>query len=320
MIEVYCQNSTNGKIFEITSLVGSLKIDAFLRGQPGKCTFDLQKDPNDRLEVTTGSIIAVKKDGVGMFWGYVETISTSEKEIYKITALDQLWYLKNPETYTTPNTTADEIFNLICSQAQLKYKILFKPTFIVPQKIHDNKKRYEIIEYGLQQTLINASQFCFIRDDYGTIIFDELQQQKTGLIIGANSLLTTYTYELSIGKETANEVKVYRDNEQTGQRDTWIAKDSANQKRWGLLRHTQTAPSGFNEAQITELANNLLRLKNRETRTMSLNALGDARTKAGTGFILDIPHIGIREYMWCESVSHSFAQDSHTMSLGVFLA
>ena len=75
----------------------------------------------------------------------------------------------------------------------------------------------------------------------------------------------------------------------------------------------------MNEAKIKELAQNILKVKNRETKTLKLNALGDKRIKAGSGFILNLSSIQIQEWMWVESVTHTYAKDLHLMSMGVFI-
>ncbi|MBO9610389.1 MAG: hypothetical protein J7639_30800, partial [Paenibacillaceae bacterium] len=72
-----------------------------------------------------------------------------------------------------------------------------------------------------------------------------------------------------------------QDNKDTGHRDVYIALDSANIAKWGRLQFYQKVDDNRNEAQIKELLDNLITLKNRETRSMRVEAIGDIRIRAG---------------------------------------
>ncbi len=316
---VILQNSETGQVYEITSLCTAIKHDTFLDGQPGKLEFDIKKDPNEALELSNGSVVAFNVDGEGIFMGYIFSMSTNESGTYTVKAYDQLRYLKNKDVYITKDATASQIFETICGEAGLSYKTKFNASYVCPTYLHDNQTLYSMIEYGIQLELINAGNKCFVRDDYGTIVFSELEQEKTDLVIGDASLLTGYKYEVDIDKDTYNEVKIVKDNEETGKREIWIEYDSETQQKWGKLRLLQKAAKDDNEAQIKELADKLLRLKNSETRSMKLSSLGDNRIKAGSGFILNIESLGVQEYMWVSSVTHTYAKDSHKMELEVFV-
>lgn len=320
-IEVYIQNSEDGKVYDVSTLCGTITYDSYLNGQPGKCTATLQEDPNGILRINSGSKFMFKVNGEGVFYGYIFIMGTDATGTYKITAYDQMRYLKNEEIYYTENMTSDQIFEMICAQAELKYQVKYRSNYIVPKYMHDKKTRYAIIEYGLDQTLIGSKKLCFVRDDYGTLIHTEVGIEKTNLVIGDKSLLMNYKYEISIDKDTFNEVKVYKNNEDSGKREVYIIKDSNNQKRWGNLRNLTEAKGEANESQIIQLAETILKAKNRETKTMKLNALGFTKPilRAGNGFSVWIEKLNIKEDMWIESITHTFQKDLHTMSMDVFI-
>lgn len=318
-IEVYVQESGTGQVYDISSLCREIQHETFLDGQPGKLTTSTEKDINIVLRLTNGSRMSVIIDGVGIFFGYVFEIETSEESSYKILAYDQLRYLKNSEYYITKNQTASQIFEMICKEWQLKYNIKYAPKFVCPLFNHEDKTLSSIIDYGIKQTLINENKKCFIRDDFGVIVFSELQQEKTDLIIGEKSLLTNYTHKKSIDTDTFNEVKLVRDNEETGKRDVWIVFDSNNQKRWGKLRLLQKADKNLNEAEVAELANNLLKLKNKETKSLKLTTIGDKRLKVGMGFVLYIERLEIKQYVWITTIAHTYTNDFHNMVIEVFI-
>lgn len=318
--KVTLQNSETEKIYDITSLCGEITVEFFMTGQPGKFSTLLQKDPNGILEIKNGSLIKFEVDGYGVFFGNVFTMGTDATETYKITAYDQMRYLKNEEIYITKDLTASGIFKTICEEAGMKYEIRHVTDYVIEKFRHDKKSRYAIIEYGIQKHLINRNELCMIRDDFGTLVFTELQKEKSNFIIGHESLLINYIYEISIDSDTFNEVKMYREDKKAGKRDVWVAWSSKTQKKWGKLRMLEEAKKDTNESKIIETAKMILKQKNRETETMKLNCLGIKEFKGGTGFILDLPTLKIREWMWVDSVTHTYSNDFHTMEMSVFMA
>lgn len=324
--EMLCQNALTGIVYDITTLAGNIQYQTQLGGQPGKLTFSTEQDPNNLLELVCGSIVTFSVDGEGIFYGYIFTMGTDATGVYKITCFDQMRYLKNEEVYTTSGMTADQIFLRVCKDNfpitppnPSRYKVITPSKFIVPEYFHDKKTLYSIIEYGIQRANIAETKQYFIKDKFGILLFTELEQEKTNLIIGERSLLTSYQYEISIDKNTYNTVKIVRDNETTGKRDVWIKFDSGKQKQWGKLQMVEKADKSLNEAQIRELADNLIKLRNRETKTMKLTALGDTRMVAGSGFMYELAKLNINQYMWITSATHTYEKDYHTMSLEVFI-
>ena len=324
--KLICQNSITGVVYDATTLAENIQHQTQLGGQPGKLTFSLKQDPNNVIQLSNGSIIRFSVNGEGIFFGYIFTLSTDEKDGYKVTAYDQMRYLKNEEVYLTSGMTADQIFLQVCKDNfpvvppnPPRYKVVTPSSFIVPEYLHDKKTLYSIIEYGIQRANIAESKQYFLKDKFGTLLFTELAQEKTDLVIGERSLLTGYQYEASIDKNTYNAVKIVRDNETTGKRDVWIEFDSSTQKQWGKLQMVEKADESLNEAQIKELAHNLMQLRNRETKTMKMTALGDTRMVAGSGFVFELNKLNLKQHMWITSATHTYVRDYYTMQLGVFI-
>lgn len=319
--EIICQNSRTGTLYNITSLAGDIQYQTYLNGQPGSLTFTTQQDPNNILSLANGSIISFRVDGNGIFWGYIFKMGTDATGVYKVWCYDQLRYLKNMETYINSGQTADKIFTAVCKDAALtKYRVITPSSFIVPEYLHDNKSLYSIIEYGIERANIAEGKQYFIRDKFGEIVFTELAQEKTNLIIGDGSLLSSYQYEISIDDDTYNQVKMIRDNKETGKREIWIAFDSNNQKLWGKLQLLQKVDEAqTNESFIRDTAEKLLKLKNRETMTLKLTAIGVPELVAGSGFRFSLDKLSIKQDMWIVSATHNYLKDFHTMSLDVFI-
>ena len=126
-----------------------------------------------------------------------------------------------------------------------------------------------------------------------------------------------YDYESSIDEATYNQIKLIYDNEETGQRDVYIAQSSENINAWGILRHYDTLSNGENgEAK----ADALLKLYNQKTRRLSVKeAFGDTRVRAGSmvGVVLDLGDVKLQNFMLVENCKHVFRLDEHTMDLNL---
>lgn len=316
-LELYLQNSNDGKVYDISNLSEEIQVTSELEGEAGKLTCILQKDPNDLLKIANGSIVSFIVDGTGFFFGYVFKAGTDSHENYKITCYDQLRYLKNSDVYTTSNMTASQIFEKVCQDYGLRYKVKVPTSYIPEPYVHDNKTLYKIIKRGMDLASINDKAQYFIADRFGELTWSEFSYEKTNIQLGGGSLLTDFNYEKSIDDNTYNQIKLYRDNETTGKRDTWIVKDSDNIKRWGLLQFLEKADDDVNEAQIRETAQNYLKVKNTETETLKLEADGILELTAGRGLKFILERENIDKWMWIKSATHKFTKYKHTMDLEV---
>ena len=316
-LELYLQNSNDGTIYDISDLAETISVSTRLDGEAGKLTCTLQKDPNRLLKLANGSILSFIVDKAGFFFGYVFKISTDSKENYKITAYDQLRYLKFSDVMTTKNMTASNIFAKICQDRNLKYKIKVPTKYVPEAYLHDNKTLYTIIKRGKDLASIYDRANYFIYDDFGVLTWSELSYEKTNIQLGDNSMVTEYTYEKSIDDDTYNQVKFYRDNQDTGRRDTWVVKDGLNIKKWGTLQLLKKADEDENEAKIREQAQNYLKIKNRETEKLKLTAEGIKELKVGSGIKFVLPNENINKWLWVTSATHTFDKYKHTMELEV---
>src|SRR5690606_39119412 len=96
-------------------------------------------------------------------------------------------------------------------------------------------------------------------------------------------------------------------NKETGLREGPKYEDSVNIARWGLLQLYQTVDDNVNDAQIKQLLYTLATLKNRETRSIQLNAIGDVRIRAGCYVPIIIEEAGINQFFLIDACSHDFS-------------
>lgn len=152
-------------------------------------------------------------------------------------------------------------------------------------------------------------------------VYDENQADMQPLIIGAESLLTDYTYELSI-ENCYNDLELVTDkiDPKTGKtvkQHVMENTDGDLVKKWGLLRKIVNIKNGFNDTEIKNYAEMSMNVGKVIQKTLRIDALGFNGLVAGDGFQLHLPEIGIDQMMYVISATHRFGADIHTMSLDV---
>lgn len=319
--KILVQDSAKGKVFDLSEVTESFEWNTTLIEQPGKVTLSFVKD--DSVAFSNGSVLRIKVDGVKVFYGYIFTQKITNGKIIEITAYDSLRYLQNKDTYVVSDMTCTQLFNRICTSQKLPHKVVHSSTYKVPAVIHDNKSYYEMLQSAYDQVLAYKANWFIVRDNFGTLEQVNLAKLKTNLFIGDKSLLSEFEYEKSIDKDTYNQVKLIKeiknDSKVTG-REVYIEKSSANIQKWGLLQYFETVDEEANKAQIIERARMLLKLKNRQTRTLKLTCIGDFRVREGTGIVIGINALskeGLKEPQnaLVYSCTHKVSGNIHTMDL-----
>lgn len=319
-IEAIVQDSKSGTTYDISELITNAVWETTLTNQPGKLTFNYIDD--NKVTISEGSPISFKVDGKGIFFGYIFKKGKKKDEKVPVTAYDQMRYLKNKDTKVLSGLTAAQVFEKLCKEYQLTYKVVDNHNYIVPPKPHDGKTLFEIIQYGIDQTLINTGDWFMIKDNFGVLEFVHINSLKTNLFIGDESLLMDFDYESSIDDDSYNQVQLIKENKDTNVRERYIVKDSNTIKQWGLLQYFEKMDENANAAQIQARAEMILKLKNRVTKKLKLDCLGDLRVAAGSGVVLGISDlqkegVAINQYFMVTTCSHTFQNDLHTMQLEV---
>lgn len=324
-IELIIQNNENGNIYEVSNIVSDIKTSKSINNSAGKCNFTLDFS-NKKLEIPLGSIVRFSviqnNKKYGKFFGYIFEKEFNEKNKLSVTAYDQLRYLKNNETFILTNKTLKDVINIIGNQYQLRLGEVEGNEYILPQRIEDNKSLGDIIQRAIDFTLQGTKKKYIIRDEFGYLCCRDVSKLVTDLIIGNVSLLNTYNYKESIDNEVYNCIKLYKDNEKTGKRETYITLDSNNIKKWGKLQKYESVNENMNEYQIKEKADQLLYLYNRINKTISLKCQGVLKLEVGNGIfleIIDIPGVKFNHNALITKIEDEFKNGNHNMELEVMI-
>ena len=312
-----------GKTIYYPVVAEGITLDWTRKGSPGKLKFSVVKD--DVISFQEGAAVKLTVDGTAMFYGFVFTKERSGKNpnLINVTCYDQLRYFKNKNTYVYSNKKASEVIKLIAEDFGLRVGKLEDTGYVIPSRTEDNVTLFDIAQNALDETLQAKTQLYVLYDNVGSLTLQNIENMKLNLLLDADTL-GDYSYSSSIDNQTYNQIKISYENKESGKREIFIAKDSANINAWGLLQYTDKVELSTSGAAKAEA---LLKLYNSKTRKLSVSdAIGDVRVRAGSSVIvkLDLGDMQIQSYLMVEEVTHTFKQNQHLMSLklrgGTFVA
>lgn len=282
------------------------------QGSPGKLEFNVLKD--ELINFQEGNPVYFKVDDNNVFFGFVWEKKRGKEQIISVTAYDQLRYLKYKDTYVYSKKKASDIVKMIAADQGLKVGDIEDTGYIIQQRIRDNETFFDIIYDALQLTFDNTKKMYCLYDDFGKLALKNIESMRLDLIIGEDTA-EDFDYSTSLD-DVYNKVKLAYDNEKTGKREVYIAKDSSNIASWGVLQYFEKIDEKTNGQAK---ADTLLKYYNKKARSFSIqNALGDIRVRGGSSVIVYLPELGdmsLQNYMLVESVTHRFSDNEHFMDL-----
>ena len=283
-------------------------------GQPGKLTFSVVND--DVLDFQEGNPVIFKAGEKNVFFGFVFTKSRDKEQIIKVTAYDQLRYLKNKDTYVYTKKKASDVVKMIAKDFNLNAGEIADTGYVIPSRIRENMTLFDIIYDALDLTLLNRRKLYVLYDDFGKLTLKDVETMKIPDLVLGEYNSQNFSYTTDIDSDTYNKVKLYRENEKSGKREIYIAQDSKNMNNWGVLQYFDKVDEDTN-AKVK--AESILKLKNKKKRTLQLkDVLGDTRARAGTSAMIlmrEIGDISVKQYMLIEKAKHVFSNDEHWMTL-----
>jgi len=293
------------------------------KGQPGKLVADIVK--TEGLSFQEGDPCRFDLDGIPVFYGFIfdKARKGSNPKVITITVYDQLYYLKNKDTYVYANKTAAGVVQMIAGDFQLNTGSLEDTGYSIPSRVEDNQTLFDIIQTALDETLKATGKMYVLYDEVGKLTLKALGSMKIDMLVD-DATAGDYDYKSSISSGTYDKIKLSCENKKTGKREIYIAQDGASINQWGVLQYYEKVDGNSNPKSM---ANSLLNLYDTKTRTLQLkNVLGDIRVRGGTLLVvaLGLGDMNLSSYLMVEQVKHTFNNEQHLMDLkmrgGTFVA
>lgn len=311
----------NGKTLYAPLVEEGITWETARKGVPGKLEFSVVKD--NVISFQEGNLVLLQVDDKDVFYGYVFTKRRNKDGTIKVTAYDQLRYLKNKDTYNYENLTAGGLVKKIAEDFRLKTGVIENTAYVIKSRLEDNKTLFDMIQTALDLTLQNTKKMYVLYDDSGKLTLRNIEALKLPLLINKNTA-EDFDYTSSIDGETYNKIKLSYNNEKANTRDIYLVEDSNRVEAWGVLQYYESIDEKTNGKAKAEA---LLSLYNQKTRNLSVSgAFGDIRVRGGSIIAVDLAlgDINLKSYMMVESVKHTFNGNQHIMDLtlrgGEFIA
>jgi hypothetical protein len=311
-------DNKNGNVWDLSEIAKDLTWTTTRVGRPASVDFTLIGSGiyQDRsFSVNNGDIVRVRMNQTNVFYGYVFSVKVNQDAEISVKAYDQVRYLLNKDTYVFKNATTGDVIRRIAGDFNLKVGRIDDTGYRIPSMVEDGQTLLDIIEKANTLTMSATGRFFVFFDDFGSLSYRDVTNFQAGFYVGDGSLMTGFEYGRDIDQDTYNRIKLYRDNKETGKRELYVAQDSANIARWGVLQLYESVDEGLNAAQINELLTQLAKLKNREQKSLKIEAIGDIRVRAGMYVPIVIESLGINQPMMVDEVKHKFDGEDHTMDL-----
>ncbi|MFV0552277.1 MAG: hypothetical protein ACK5L6_10220 [Anaerorhabdus sp.] len=310
------QFEQNG-VYNLDEVAGSINLSSQWRNGPSKFEFEVLSEKLP-FKIQKGSYLTFNFNGENMFAGRVFTTKITEKKTVLITAYDQLRYMKAKDTVMRKNCTLTQFVELCSANLQLRISGLTDTVIPLDDYLFDNQTYLDMVYKSIKGNLLLNTYMYNIYDDFGAICLKDIYDMRLPLVIGDDSLAYQYSYEESIDKDTFNQIKLAYDNKKSGKREIYLVLDSTSIQKYGMLQYFEKVNSGT-AGQIIDKANAMIKLKNRETNTLSINALGDPRVRGGSGIKVELAEAGLNCWAIVNKVTHKIDNGIHTMSLDLII-
>lgn len=294
--------------------VKKITLDTYRKDSPSKLSFEVPKLP--MLNFHEGAQVVLKAYGVNMFYGYVFSKTRAKDGLISCTAYDQLRYFKNKDCYVYEEKTASELIRMIADDYNLVCGDIADTGYKIPLRVEDDNTLFDIVQTALDQTLINTGVMYVLYDDYGALTLSPVEDMIYNLVID-DETAEDYSYESTIDGNTVTSVKVYYDNDSTGEREIHIARNEELIDQWGVLQMCESIDSAYGGAVQAKILLNIYGVKERKLEIK--NALGNPSVRGGCSVFvnLDLGDIVQKHFMLCESVKHTFENRTHMMDLSL---
>lgn len=248
----------NGGTIYYPGVVEGAKLTWERKSVPGRLEFRVIKD--QVISFAEGDLVKLLIDDAPMFQGFVFTKKRNKDGTINVTAYDQLRYLKNKDTITEENLTASDLLKRIAKDFRLQLGMVEDTGYTIETIVEENQTLFDIIQYALDETLMNTKKRFILYDDCGSLTLKNIETLKTDLLIDAETA-EDFDYESSIDTQTYNKVKIAFNNEKTGKRDLYVVQDGEHMNQWGVLQYFEESKT---EAGVIAKADALLGLYNQK--------------------------------------------------------
>ena len=302
---------------DITDIVENIKYVTLWNDGPGTLSFEYPTEKGTMYP--NGSVVTFRYNGSNIFYGWLFK-TAQNKSVFKCTCYDQLRYLKAKNSILREVEPLDSFLNRVSATHGDRIRLgqVDSTEYPLPKYLFDNQTYLDMLYQSISDNLLGNGYQYTLRDNFGALELRDILDLRLPIIIGDKSLANDFEYTKSIDEDTYNHIKIAKDRKDIGARYTYEVPDSQSISEWGKLTLYEKVTADYNEAQLAELAQLLLQIKDRETENLKVECIGDVRVMAGCGIRVVIKDAGLDLWAIVDSATHNFGAQ-YTMTLNLII-
>ena len=296
------------------AVVDDIQLEQTRKPTPSKLTFSVLKDSS--INFKEGNPVTLRYNGYGIFSGYIFSKERSDGDQIKVTAYDQMRYLKSKDTMAYSNVTATGLLKQMAKDYQLTVGDCDETGKVLPNAIKE-ATLLDIMGDAIDQTVLDTGKLYVLWDDFGKLRLSNIQSLTTNLLID-DTQAESFSYQTSIDDEAYSRIAIAWDDKSSGTRYVKVVNNTERQSEWGVLTYYEKLDSDSDWASVEGKAKILEEYYGKLKRSLSYTGVfGNPKIHAGCSVIVKqtIGDIEISNYMVCENVTHHFKNDDYTMDL-----
>lgn len=316
-IELYTikGDGTPGKMF-VPVLLDEIRITSAYECSPSKMKFTVLKDGIINFGLGTKAVLKI--DDSIVWVGYVMYKHRTSDVKIECTAYDQMRYLKNQivKSYTEQFKVEDAIKDILNDLELPVGDFDELEECLEEPQVFDQVEALEVIEDLCDSYLTKQLKNLVFFDDKGELSLKLLDNMRVTNQFFTADELEDWDYTTSI-EDSYNSIIVEMLEDDGETHDRYIkVEDEESINRWGLLRYMDKDNQGAELAESKAKA--LLKLTNRETRTLKLTGvLGNTQVRGGSlvAVKLNLGDMLLYSWMVVKEVTHTIGQSGYTMDM-----
>lgn len=303
----------SGKAYDISELAENIK----WKGRKSSAARSLSVSLIDTdkiksgIDVTRGDSIVFCYKGKELFRGMIMSQQQSESFKMPITAYDNGIYLaNNKDTFVYENKTVHDIFIDVCKRFGIKYSDVAAASYKISELTKSKTTAWDVILDAVSQDFkATGTRYC-VQSSKGVLSLLKRRENILQWVLETESNIISYSYKKSI-ENIKTRLKILADENAVYA----VKKNEGLEKKIGIFQDIEKKDDDLSQAKLNQQINETL--KEISTPEISLNAeaIGIPDVISGTGVYVKITPLDICRTFWVDEDTHTFKENSHTMSL-----
>lgn len=307
----------------INYCIGEIVITYHKTGSASCLEFTVAKNIGGEFSFIEGEKVKFFVNNEAIFSGYVFSKERNGDNFIKVCVFDSLRYLKNKDTYIYSYKTASEVVKMLANDFKLDFSQIDNSEYKISYRIEENKTLFDIIASAIEITYKNTGKRFVLFDNAGSLYFKNENNLilPLSLSVTDNSIID-FSCKTDIDRDTFTKVKLFQRNKTKKIDKSFVVQSDSGINDFGVLQYYEKMPDYYNDFQIKNYAQNILKNKSRIKKTLSVKCIGlgigEQYIRAGNSIFiknLDIGEEIINGYVIINKCIHRFSNSEHIIEL-----